>query len=80
MRFNYAADPDLKSIGRSLEYLSKLRNRADYDLFPHADFASDGPAQQALDEAEDALKLLDAIDADPARQTAAVAAVRKAFP
>jgi hypothetical protein len=31
LRFGYAADPDLKKIGRVLEDLVKLRNRADYD-------------------------------------------------
>jgi hypothetical protein len=80
LRFSYAADTDLKKIGRVLEDLVKLRGRADYDLSPHVDFASNAPAQQAIDNARAALALLDAIDADPARQAAAIAAVRKAFP
>src|SRR5260370_15192828 len=32
LRFNFAADADLKHIGKLLDILSQLRNRADYDL------------------------------------------------
>jgi hypothetical protein len=80
LRFSYAADPDLKKIGRALEDLVKMRNRADYDLAPHADFASNVLVQKAIDDAKAALALLDAVDADLARQAAAIVAVRKAFP
>lgn len=80
LRFSYAAHPDLKSIARTLELLNQLRNRADYDLSTHVDFASNLPAQQAIDEARAALVLLDAVDADPTRQPIAIAAIRKAFP
>jgi hypothetical protein len=80
LRFSYAAEPDLKKIGRVLEDLAKLRGRADYDLSLHVDFVSNVPGQQAIDDARAALNLLDAIDTDPVRQAAAIAAVRKAFP
>ena len=73
LRFSYAAPPDLKSISWSLDRLVKLRNHADYDLSPHVDFASNTRPQQAIDDAKAALVVLDAIDADPARQAAAVA-------
>ena len=80
LRFYCAADPDLKKIGWALDYLVQLRSRADYDLSPHVDFASNARAQLAINDARAALALLDAIEADPARQTSAIAAIRTAFP
>ena len=77
LRFYCVAHPDLKSIGWALDWLVRFRNRADYDLSPHVDFASNTRAEQAIDDARDALALLDAIEADPARQAAAI---RTAFP
>ena len=80
LRFIYAAHAELKSIGRSVESLGKFRNRADYGLSTQTDFVSDKHTQRAIDEAEKALALLDAINADSARQSVAIDAVRKAFP
>src|SRR4051794_14004439 len=51
----YSTDADLKAIGMVLEDLVKLRNPASYDLRPLPVFASDGPAQNAVQEAADAL-------------------------
>jgi hypothetical protein len=70
--FVLASDPDLKDIGRSLEWLGQRRNDADYTLrSPH--FASVGVARRALRDAHAALAILDAIDADPVRRAAAIA-------
>ena len=80
LRFMYASDPDLRVIGLRLENLVKLRNQADYQLTLVANFRTNATAQQAIDDAAHAIALLDAIDAYPARQAAAVAAIRKAFP
>jgi uncharacterized protein (UPF0332 family) len=80
LRFIYAADAGLKDIGRALESLVKLRNRADYDLSAQTDFVSDKHTEKILNEAEKALAQLDAINTDPTRQSAAIAAIRKAFP
>jgi|ERR1019366_9775804 hypothetical protein len=80
LRFSYAAHSDLMSISWVLDRLVQLRNRADYDLSSHVDFASNTTAQQAIVDARAALALLDALDADPSRQAAAIAAIRKAFP
>jgi uncharacterized protein (UPF0332 family) len=80
LRFVYPADPDLKHIGRMVDELSRLRNRADYDLSALIAFASDKAAHKAIADAAGALALLDAIDADPVRQAAAIAAIRVAFP
>jgi hypothetical protein len=80
LRFDYAADADLKNLGRKLEKFCKLRNRADYDLSVSPTFASDTKAREAIQEVTAALVLLDAIDGDPVRQAAAIAAIQAAFP
>jgi len=79
-RFVFSSQPDAKNVGIILDRLSAWRNQADYRLAASASFASDALARQALALAESAIDLLDQIEADPARRTAAVAAVRKAFP
>jgi hypothetical protein len=76
LRLVYAKDPDLKSIGDKLEILSRHRNAASYDLHSLPLFASAKAAQDDVKVAADALSLLDAIDADPARRAAAVAAIK----
>lgn len=80
LRFTFAGDVDVKGIGMTLEDLVKLRNQADYQLTLVTNFRTNATAQKAIDDAADAIALLDAIDADPPRQAAAVAAIRKAFP
>jgi hypothetical protein len=80
LRFFVPADPQLRKIGEQLEKLGRLRNEADYDLPGPGSFADAGRAQQAVQDALDAIALLDAIDADPARRAAAIAAIQKAFP
>lgn len=74
LRFLYAADVDLNAIGQTLDRWVQRRNRANYNLAPLADFRSDAAAQQAIVESTAALSLLVAIDSDPARRAAAVAA------
>ncbi len=80
LRFSYAADPDLKVIGDVVDRLGQLRNRADYDLQPVTWFASSARTQRALTEAQTALDLLDQIEADSGRRSAAIAAIRAAWP
>jgi hypothetical protein len=75
LRFVYATDPDLKRIGIMLDTLGKQRNQANYDLRPSASFASVTLAQGMVDTATDALALLGAIEADPARRAAAIASL-----
>jgi hypothetical protein len=75
LRFTYAASPDLTQVGKTLDELSQLRNRADYHLTSAGRFSSDGPATQAVRDAQAAIDLLDAIEADPARRAAAIAAL-----
>jgi hypothetical protein len=80
LRFLYAPDADLKQVGRALDELVLLRNRADYQLDKPGPFVSAAAAQQAVLKARDAIALLDRIEGDPARRAAAIAAIRTAFP
>jgi hypothetical protein len=76
LRMIYAAHPDLKKIGFALEELGRHRNMASYDLRSLALFASAKEAEADVQTAADALVLLDAIDADPVRRTAAISSIR----
>ena len=80
LRFSYADDPDLKTIGKALDRLAQTRNRADYDLSGQPDFTTATHANLSIQRCGDSLALLDAIESDAARRTTAIAAIRKAFP
>jgi hypothetical protein len=69
-----ARDPDLNVIGKALDTLVRERNTASYDLTQTAPFATSSVARATVQEAADALALLDAIDADPARRHRLLAA------
>jgi hypothetical protein len=75
LRFTYAADKGFKRIGDALDSLVRVRNRADYNLALLPMFRSAKRAHEAVQEAADALMLLDTIEADPARLAAAVASL-----
>src|SRR6267142_7262178 len=79
LRFVFAADAHLKSIGVTLDRLSQLRNLADYDLVSRSHFATPRRTQVAIQDALDALRLLDAIDTDASRRLVAANAIKKAF-
>jgi hypothetical protein len=74
LRFDYAADPTLKRLGFTLDRWCRKRNDASYNLNALLDFASDRLARNAIKETTAALSLLDAIDSDPLRRAAAIAA------
>jgi hypothetical protein len=74
LRFTRAGDPGLKDIGDALETLGRERNTASYDLNPVPAFAS-AAARAMVQEAADALALLDAIGGDAACRAAAVASL-----
>jgi hypothetical protein len=80
LRLNFPANVDLKVIGKIVGRLATLRNRADYDMSTQTDFVSAKYSQEVVDQATSALAILDGINADLARQTAAIAAIRRAFP
>src|SRR5262245_26853612 len=58
LRSAYASDSDLKAIGKALDELVRLRNKASYDLTPTPVFTSDARAQNAILHADQALALL----------------------
>ncbi|MCE9531136.1 MAG: hypothetical protein K8T89_08430 [Planctomycetes bacterium] len=78
-RFINTNDPDLQIIGKALLDLVTLRNDADYEMTASV-FTNDVLAKKRIAQAEDALKLLDAIDADPIKRTAAFAEIQSRWP
>ena len=76
LKFLFSSETDLKTIGRRLEKLGEMRNHADYRLDnPGRFFVNAKPAEQAILNAEDAIALLDQIEADPTRRAAAIASI-----
>jgi len=75
LAFVYATDPDLHAIGVALDELSQLRAHANYAMAPGQVFATPTKARNVIQRVATALALLDAIDADPTRRAAAVAAL-----
>ena len=76
LRFVFAADEDLKVVGRTLENLSRLRNRADYEIGSRDHFETAEPTIRAINSVSLSFLRLDAIEADPARRLAAIASIR----
>jgi hypothetical protein len=75
LRSVYATDPDLNRIGYRLDDLGKLRNQASYNLATLPAFANEIKANEAIQEAEERLTDLDAIEAYPVRRAAAIASL-----
>jgi hypothetical protein len=75
LKLVYAKDADLKTLGMALDELGMWRNSADYDLRKVPLFNSDKIAWLAVTRAENAVALLDAVEADPTRRAAAVASL-----
>jgi hypothetical protein len=75
LKLVYATDGDLKRIGLTLEALGRLRNAADYQLSLPGPFVSARSAISALADAEAAVALIDALDADPLRRASAVGTI-----
>lgn len=71
---------DARLIVDWFDRLAALRNKADYVLTTLSEFSSSARTRLALQEADSALACLDAIETDPARLAAAIAAIRAAFP
>src|SRR5260370_5867962 len=71
----FARHPDLKAIGDALDELVRRRNQAHYDLGPLPAFASPAAALHLIKRSADAIALLDAIEASPARLQQAIASL-----
>jgi len=80
LRFTFVSDPGLLTIRDCLDYTGRLRNEADYHLISSAVFSTVHRARRAIDDVATALGKLDAINADPAYRTAAIAEVRSRWP
>jgi hypothetical protein len=65
----------VKAIGRALDDLGRLRNKASYDLSPLPAFTSPVSAQGAIRRVAHAVALLDSIEGDPARRAAVIASL-----
>ena len=76
LRLTYSTEPDLKGIGLTLEELGQRRNLASYVLWDLLLFTTAAVTQGDVKAAVDAIDVLDAIDGDPARRTAANACIR----
>jgi uncharacterized protein (UPF0332 family) len=75
LKMVYSSSADLKRIADALDKLVRLRNKASYDLSPSPLFTSVATAQNAIQTADQALALLDQIQADPQRRQAAIASL-----
>ncbi len=75
-----ARDADVKSVGYTLERLGPHRAYANYQMATRPDFSSRRQPRQWVQEAADALALLDAIDGDPARRAAGIASLPPPIP
>src|SRR5262245_7223127 len=79
-RFTFPKHPDLNRIADVLSQLVSHRNSADYGMTGARHGFDAAAAADAEAKARSALSVLDALDADPARRAAAVAAIRGALP
>jgi len=80
LRFLYAADADLREVGRTLDWLGRLRNQADYQLGALGSFRDAAMARQAIHDAELHLAHLDKIEADSSRRAAVITDIRTRWP
>jgi uncharacterized protein (UPF0332 family) len=80
LRFEYANDADLKQIGNWLDWLSQLRNEADYQLDQPGRFRDASESHIAIQISQQAIALLDQIESDPARRAAAITAITATIP
>jgi hypothetical protein len=75
LTFDRATNKDLRGIGDALNSLSQGRSKASYDLSALPMFSRPKEAHGYIQRSADALALLDAIEADPARRGAAIASL-----
>ena len=76
LRFVYSTDQEANDVGKSLEYLVKSRNDADYQIENRGRFHSPDESVLAIEAARSAIALIDSIESDPARLAGVVASIR----
>ena len=76
----YAADADLHEVGKMLDRLADLRNKADYWRTGTNRFASSQWANAATKDAEAGMDRLTQVEGDPTRLAAAIADIRARWP
>jgi hypothetical protein len=67
-------------VGKALDDLVRLRNKADYDFASPGPFADSSAAAGAAALAEEAIRKLDEVETDAGRRAAAIADIRARFP
>ncbi len=80
LRFTFAADRDLKTVGYALDELVRLRNEADYRLAMPGSFGNSIESTRAISTAKVNLARLDQVAGDPQRRVAAVADIQARWP
>jgi len=76
LKLLFSSDTGLKHVGLTLERLGKVRNDADYELSALGRrFQKAGPVEAALRDAGRAIAVLDQVDGDEARRSAAMASM-----
>lgn len=69
----YSVDSGLQQVGFTLERLGRLRNEADYQLTdPHRRFSRSEPVEIAIQNANEAIAMLDEVENDEDRRLAAI--------
>ena len=79
-RLSFPKNADLNQIGDSLTFLVARRNCSDYDMIGPRHPQTSISAADATARSMTAIALLDAIDADPARRSQAIADIQAVFP
>lgn len=77
LRFIYCQDGDLSNVGTILESLSRLRNRADYEVAHRGPFTGSHVSRAAVSEARKGIAILDMVNLDASRKAAAIADIRQ---
>jgi hypothetical protein len=79
-RLSFPKNVDLAILSKTFQDVSAKRNKAYYELAANPLFQNSTSSIHSTTEARTAIALLDAIESDPARLAAAVAAIRVIFP
>jgi hypothetical protein len=79
-RLSFPNNVDLAILSKTFQDVSAKRNKADYELAANPLFQNSTSSIHSTTEARTAIALLDALESDPVRLAAAIAAIRGVFP